>query len=298
MNAMQFGISLLLKLTGGIVTLAAIAYLAVCIFLLMRQNRLMFFPTAAIETTPTSYNLPYEDVWIPVRLIPSVERMHGWWLPAKGTARGVVLHLHGNGYNISANLGQAYEFHQLGLSVLLVDYRGYGRSEGPFPTETQFYQDAEAAWSYLTQTRRIPPDQILIYGHSLGGAIAINLAVNHPEAAGLIVQSSFASMGAMSLQRGFWMFPVDLLLTQRFDSLQKVRSLKLPVLYVHGTVDSVVPAQMSETLFAATPEPKYLHWVPGADHNDVAEVGGTTYLQVLEQFIEHVQPQTAPTTPE
>jgi hypothetical protein len=295
---MQLLLLFLLKFLLGSVILVAIAYLAVCIFLLLRQNRLIFFPSSTIETTPGDFNLIFEDVWIPVearrRNVPqrqavSKHQLHSWWIPAKNLENGVVLYLHGNGHNIGANLTQALQFHHLDLSVLLIDYRGYGQSNGDFPTEAAVYQDARAAWNYLTQERKISPEQIILFGHSLGGAIAIDLALEYPEAAGLIVQSSFTSMRAMVDQLGqFWMFPVDFLLTHQFNSISKVRSLKLPVLYTHGTADALIPAAMSELLYNATPEPKQLLLIAGADHNDIPSVGGSTYLQTVKAFVEYV----------
>jgi len=206
----------------------------------------------------------------------------------KGKLGRVVLYLHGNGSNVGANVEHANRFHRLGFSVFPIDYRGYGKSQGDFPSESRVYEDAEVAWDYLVKQRGIHPNQIYIYGHSLGGAIAIDLAVRHPEAAGLIVEGSFTSVGAMvDFQKGlFWMFPTNFLLTQRFDSLSKVDRLQMPVLFIHGTADSVVPAQMSKKLFDAAPEPKQLYMVPDGGHNNVAEIGGAEYLQRLSQFLD------------
>lgn len=214
--------------------------------------------------------------------------MHGWWIPAAQPDANVLLYLHGNGINIGANVTHAHRFHQLGFSVLLMDYRGYGRSEGGSPTEARVYQDAAAAWNYLVK-QQIKPSQIFLYGHSLGGAIAIDLAVQHPDAAGLIVEGSFTSIRKIvEHQNSFWMFPVDLILTQRFDSISKVRSLLVPVLFIHGTSDWQVPAAMSQQLYAAAPEPKQLVLIPGAGHNDVAEVAGSQYLQAVQRFVQQV----------
>ena len=205
----------------------------------------------------------------------------------KGGLGGVVLYLHGNGSNVGANVEHANRFHRLGLSVFLIDYRGYGKSQGDFPSESQVYEDAQLAWDYLVQQRGVNPNQIYIYGHSLGGAIAIDLAVRHPEAAGLIVEGSFTSTRAMvDFQKGlFWLFPIDLLLTQRFDSLSKVDRLQMPVLFIHGTADNVVPVEMSKKLFDAAPEPKQLYIVPDGGHNNVAQLGGAEYLQIVSQFL-------------
>ena len=205
----------------------------------------------------------------------------------KGGLGGVVLYLHGNGSNVGANVEHANRFHRLGLSVFLIDYRGYGNSQGDFPSESQVYQDTQLAWDYLVKQRGINPNQIYIYGHSLGGAIAIDLAVRHPEAAGLIVEGSFTSVLAMvDFQKPlFRVFPIDFLLTQRFDSLSKVDRLQMPVLFIHGTADSVVPAQMSKKLFDAAPEPKQLYMVPDGGHNNAAQIGGVEYLRVVSKFL-------------
>ncbi|MEG3835522.1 alpha/beta fold hydrolase [Microcoleus sp. Z1_C3] len=205
----------------------------------------------------------------------------------KGGLGGVVLYLHGNASNVGSNVEHAHRFHGLGLSVFVIDYRGYGKSQGDFPSESQVYEDAQLAWDYLVKQRGINPNQIYLYGHSLGGAIAIDLAVRHPEAAGVIVEGSFTSTRAMvNFQKGlFWMFPIDVLLTQRFDSLSKVDRLQMPVLFIHGTADNVVPVEMSKKLFDAAPEPKQLYIVPDGGHTNVAHIGGAKYLQILSQFL-------------
>jgi uncharacterized protein len=278
-----------LVLRVGIV--GTIAYCAVCLFLFVQQPRFIFFPYAVIENTPEFFNLPYKEVWLSVPVkTGKVERIHGWWITANQSNAKVLLYLHGNGINIGANIAHANRFHQLGFSVLLIDYRGYGQSEGSFPNEMRVYQDAATAWNYLVQQQKIPPSQIFIYGHSLGGAIAIDLAVKHSEAAGLIVESSFTSIRDLVAYRNlFWMFPVDLILTQRFESIKKLPKLKMPVLFIHGANDSTVPSFMSQKLYAAAPEPKRLFLVPGADHSDTAVVAGLQYLQWIESFVEQVQ---------
>jgi uncharacterized protein len=278
---MSLPIKLLLTLLG----LAASVYVAISVLLYFQQTRMIFFPTKLIQTTPAEFGTPFEEVWIPVG--QKGERLHGWWIPASSQETGVLLYLHGNGVNIGANAEHANRFHNIGLSVLLIDYRGYGQSDGVFPHEQQVYADAEASWQHLTQARQVDPRQILIYGHSLGGAIAINLASQHPEAAGLIVQSSFTAIRPMvDLRMPNSIFPTDLILTQHFDSIRKAPSLKMPVLYIHGLEDSETPPEMTKALYNASPQPKQLYLVPGAGHNNVAQIAGREYLDVVQNFVQ------------
>jgi len=284
----MYKLQLSLKLLLGLGVFMVSIYTAVCLFLFFQQARFIFFPSPVIQTTPEFFNLSYQEVWLPVAARSGkVEEIHGWWIPATEGNAQVLLYLHGNGINIGANVAHAERFHKLNFSVLLIDYRGYGRSVGSFPTEAQVYEDAAVAWNYLVQERQIQPSRIFLYGHSLGGVIAIDLAVKHPHAAGLIVESSFTSIREIAKQQSrFSLFPVDLILNQRFDSISKVRSLQTPVLFIHGTADWQVPAAMSQQLFAAAPEPKQLLLVPEAGHNDVAEVAGSQYLLSVRQFVQ------------
>lgn len=273
----------------------AIGYSAACLFLFAAQGKFIFFPARAIETTPKDFQLGYQDVVLPIPTkTGAAETVHGWWIPAlersvnRRESGKVLLYLHGNGLNVGANVEHANRFHRLGLSVFLIDYRGYGKSQGDFPSESRVYEDAQLAWDYLVKQRGIKPSQIYIYGHSLGGAIAIDLAVRHPEAAGLIVEGSFTSARAMvDFQAGVYrVFPIDLLLTQRFDSIAKVDRLQMPVLFIHGSADTVVPTQMSKKLFDAAPEPKQFYIVPDGGHNNSAQIGGAEYLLRVRQFLD------------
>ncbi|NMG06103.1 alpha/beta fold hydrolase [Brasilonema sp. UFV-L1] len=286
-NKLQHPVQLVFPFLIYVGAVVAIIYFAVCIFLFFQQTRFIFFPSSIIKTTPEFLNLAYKDVWLPVSArAGKVEHIHGWWIQANQPNAKVLLYLHGNAINIGANVVHAHRFYQLGFSVLLIDYRGYGRSKGRFPSESRVYQDAATAWDYLVYQKQISPSQIFIYGHSLGGAIAIDLALKNPNAAGLIVESSFTSLQKVTAHRNnYWMFPVNLILTQRFDSIGKVPNLKIPVLFIHGTDDVVIPAFMSQDLYAAAPEPKTLVLVPGAGHSNVAEVAPSIYLQAVRSFV-------------
>ena len=282
------------------VTIAGIViaslYGTVCAGLWFGQTRIIFAPEKEITTTPAKFNAKYEEVLIPVKNSDGTkENIHGWWLPNakqdEKTAVGdrqldrkVILYLHGNGKNISANAGHANRLMRMGFSVLLIDYRGYGKSEGGFPSEASLYTDAQTAWDYLMQ-RGFKPNQVIIYGHSLGGAIAINLATKHPDASGIIVDASFTSMSDMAtLDSKFRFVPIDLLLHQRFDSLSKVRSLVTPVLYIHGTADEAVPFAMSQRLYDATQTKKKLVIVPNAGHNNTAKTDESRYRDSILSF--------------
>jgi uncharacterized protein len=257
----------------------AIGYSLVCVALYYQQQRLMFFPAETLENTPALYRLPYQDVAIPV----ADRHLAAWWIPADRPDAPVILYCHHNGLNIGANVSQVQQFHNLGYSVLIFDYRGYGQSSGEFPTEAQMYEDAEAAWAYLIQDRGVKPDRAIIYGHSIGGAVAIDLAAKHPEAAALVVQSSFTSMRDMTKRFGlYWVLPVELLLRQRFESLEKMRSIKMPVLVVTGTADFQIPVSMGERLAAAA-GPQQLIVIPGGGHDNHL---APQYRQQVKQFID------------
>lgn len=261
----------------------ATVYLSLCLLLRWGQTRLMFFPDPIIKSTPADYNLPYQDVWLRV----DTGTVHGWWIESALPTAPTLLYLHGNGSNNGDAPDLAAAFRQLGLSVLLIDYRGYGKSNGTFPSETSVYKDAQAAWDYLTLQRKIAPQNIIIYGHSLGGAIAVELATRYPDIAGIILEGTFTSMRAMVDKFSIYKFlPMDWILTQHFDSLSKIKSIRVPLLIVHGTDDEIVPVTMSQKLFTVANDPKQLLLIPTAGHNNIRQLGGDLYLKQLQRFIQ------------
>ena len=270
------------KLVGIIVGIAIILYLFTGLLLRWGQTKLIFKPDSLIKSTPQKYGLNYQDVWIEV----NPGKIHGWWIPHKDESAPVMVYFHGNGSNNGDVVNLAAIFNELGLSVLLVDYRGYGKSSPVFPNETRVYEDAEAAWDYLTQKRQITPENIFVYGHSLGGAIAIELASRHPEIAGLITEGTFTSILEMAkLGKVLQIFPLDWIVTQRFDSASKVKSLQTPILILHGSDDRTIPVEMAAELMAIATEPKQLAIIPQAGHDNLEEVGGEEYKQYLQRFI-------------
>jgi pimeloyl-ACP methyl ester carboxylesterase len=275
-----------IQLFFNILGIAGLVYLTLCGGLWVSQRRLMYLPSSIVDTTPSALGLDYSEVWIPVTS-PGQGRLHGWWLPAEGDHPLTILYLHGNAGNISDNLDKALELRSLGAAVLTIDYRGYGQSIGPFPSEQRLYQDAWAAWQYLHHEQGVATHHLVIYGHSLGGAIAIELASHTPQLAGLVVEGSFTSMADMASRSQYnrW-FPVRQLVNQRFDSLAKAPHLQMPTLYIHGLADASVPATMSEALYQATTGPKSLWLVPNADHNDLTDWAGDEFRQRLHQFLQ------------
>jgi alpha-beta hydrolase superfamily lysophospholipase len=247
----------------------------------------IFEPDRVLYAKPADFSFDVLDVGLPVRLSGYAgQSLHGWWVASATRDAKVVLYLHGNDGNVSTSMGEIATLRELGYAVFILDYRGYGESEGSFPSEKTVYEDAEAAWNYLVGQRGTPPAHLYIYGQSLGGAIGIELALHHPEAAGLIVESSFTSIQDMAkLRRRYALLPMRLL-NQRFESIGKVGRLELPVLYIHGTADEVVPYAMGEQLFKASGGRKRLVAVGGGLHDNNAAVGGAMFRAAIRDFIE------------
>ncbi|HEX8422962.1 MAG TPA: alpha/beta hydrolase [Pyrinomonadaceae bacterium] len=217
-------------------------------------------------------------------------RLHGWYCTPH-TGRGgalepvqadaTLLFLHGNAGNISHRYEIMEDFVKLPVNVLIIDYRGYGKSEGD-PSEQGLYDDARAAWDYLTNARGIPASRIVIFGESLGGAVAIDLA-SKTQACGLIVQSSFTSVADMAAE--LMPFIPRFMLRTKMDSLTKIASVSCPKLFIHSQADEIVPYKLGRRLFNAAHAPKQFYEVKGAPHNLTFELGGAAYYEALRSFI-------------
>lgn len=269
------------------IAMALLTYVGYCGYLWKIQRQLIFEPTAQLQTTPERAGLKYEVVRIPSGSGRDRGELYCWWIPAEKSGAPVLLYLHGNDKNIGHghDVDTAVRLHDMGYGVLMIDYRGYGKSSGGEPDEAKVYEDAAAGWNYLLRKLGSPPQRSFIFGHSLGGAIAIDLASHHPEAAGLIVESSFTSMVDMGRVRYGRYLPVESLLNQRFDSLDKVARLKVPVLFIHGTWDKNVPYEMSQQLYEHAPQPKYLKLIEGGEHSNNSSVGWLEYGAAITDFI-------------
>ena len=225
--------------------------------------------------------LPLEEVWFQAQDGP---RLFGWYVPATGLP-AVLLWCHGNAGNIIHRLENLAALHRMGLSVLLFDYRGYGRSEG-MPSEPGLYQDALAAYEVLITTKQVPPERVVLFGRSLGAAVAGTLASQRP-AAGLILESSFPSVAALA-RFHYWGLPMDWLVSAEYNLADRLRQVRRPILVIHGDRDTLVPLQLGQAVFEAARPPKDLYVVHGADHNDLVGVGGAPYFERLRRFVKDV----------
>ena len=266
----------------GTMVLVAVAagILFAVVTLRIIENQLIYFPPRYPEgfPAPQTYEGEVENVWL---LTEDGVRINAFYR-SNPASKQVLLWFHGNAENIGYGLEHLRALAKIGVSILAVDYRGYGKSQGK-PDEAGVYQDADAAYDYLIKQRHFRAEDIFIYGHSLGGAVAVDLASRRP-CGGLIVQSSFTSARAMA-RRMFAIPLIAYVVKSRFDSLQKIRDVHAPILIVHGTRDEVVPLRMGQQVFAVAPEPKRFYPIQGAGHNDVLEVGGVSYLTCLQRFV-------------
>ena len=257
------------------------AYLCMLAVLYFYQSRLLYYPnlpSRQIFAFPDSMGMTYQSLEI---VASDGVKLHGWFLPVENP-RATVLFFHGNAGNISHRLDSLKLFNDLRLSVLIFDYRGYGLSEGK-PDEAGTYLDAAAAWRYLTGNLAVPSRQIVLFGRSLGGAIAAWMAARS-DAIGLILESAFTSVP--DLAAGIYpLFPVRSLSRYRYDTLRHLQSVKMPVLVIHSRDDEVIPIAHARRLYARAAEPKRFLEI-GGGHNDGFLQSRSRYMQGLRQFIE------------
>ena len=236
-------------------------------------------PGRQLNASPDNIGLEFEDVWLEAS---DGVKTHGWFVP--GASARTVLYFHGNAGNISHRLHTIRQFRDLGWSVLIVDYRGYGKSEGR-PREKGMYMDAQAAWAYLTDVRGIADADIVIFGRSLGGSVAAWLAWKNSPGA-LIVDSAFMSVPDVAADVYPWL-PVRLLSRFKHATGSYVTAVDVPILVVHSRDDEIIPFHHGESIFAAANEPKSFLELRGG-HNDAHFTSETIYVAGLQQFFESI----------
>ncbi|MDH4247650.1 MAG: lysophospholipase [Deltaproteobacteria bacterium] len=273
----------MIKLLLGLISLLLLAGTGLALLIRALEPRLLFHPDPAETPTPAQAGLPYEEVRLPT---PDGEVLRGWWIPRPEPEAPLLLFFHGNAGSRAHRVPNLELLWRAGISVFIFDYRGYGGSSG-HPNETGVITDGLAAHDWLTA--RLPGRPVVLFGRSLGGAIAAQVALRRPVS-GLILESTFTSVSAMA--RTVSPLPgLHRLLRTRLDTLAAVRSLTLPLLVIHGKADELVPYAMGEALFSASASPlKTLHSVPGGTHNDTYLQAGSAYSQWIGAFLKSLRP--------
>lgn len=259
---------------------AAGAYGILLSALYFGQANLLYLPdipSRDLTASPLDIGLAYETVALDTR---DGVRLHGWYIPARG-ARGTLLFFHGNAGNISHRLDSLRIFHGLGLNVLIFDYRGYGRSEGR-PGEEGIRLDALAAWRHLVETRGEAPARIVLFGRSLGAAVAAWLAARESPGA-LILESAFISVPDLAAEL-YWWLPARSLARLDYATRDYLAGVRCPVLVVHSPEDEIIPYRHGRALYAAARQPKAFLELRG-DHNAGFLLTGTAYPAGLDAFL-------------
>ena len=267
---------------GGAILLIIFAGLLLCLYLFYPrvEGFFIYYPEKPFETVPSDWQLTHEEVYFHTE---DHMKLHGWFFPVRGN-KPVVLFSHGNAGNISHRLENIRELLRYGIPVFIFDYRGYGKSEGS-PSETGLYRDGVAAYDFLIRERHVQAESIVLFGRSLGAAVAVHVA-RQRKVRSLILESAFTSTRDMAKAIPLFL-PFSFLLPARYNNLEKIAGIRVPKLFVHGQNDEIVPLSMGRRLFAAAADPKFFYTVNGAGHNDTFVVGGDAYFQTLAAFVEN-----------
>ena len=285
---------------------AALALLAGgCSTLDQRQREWIFQPSDMSWGNSAEQTAGMEDVWIDFKSSLNGEqaRLHGLWLGGapESADTPVLLYLHGARYNVAGSAPRIRRMHELGFSVLAVDYRGFGKSTKELPSEESAREDARAAWAWLAA--RHPEQRRYIFGHSLGGAIGIDLAAHVKDESGTIVEGTFTSISDVVSSFKWGWLPFGPFITQRFESLTKVKDIGAPLLVVHGALDNLIRPELGRKLYDAATGPKKFVLVQNGSHHNTNTVGGTEYREAVEQLFSvrapdaEAQQQAAPVAP-
>lgn len=246
-------------------------------YLYVKQPNMVFYPISEVDVSPEEWGLSYENVELKLK---DNTKISGWYLPHP-QANKTVLFFHGNGGNISHRGDSLYVFHKLKMNVLIIDYVGYGNSEG-VPSEQGLYQSANVAWQYLVSTKKFKPGNIIIFGRSLGGAVAVDLA-SKVKAGGLILESTFSSVRDL-VDMAFPILSSFIYLRYEFNSINKIKNISTPTLVIHSPEDGVIPFELGVKLFNNLNVEKQFLQIAGG-HNDGFMQSIRPYMQTLRVFI-------------
>ena len=266
-----------IRMLSSLVFIVAAFCIGALSLLYVFQEKMIFFPGKKIVDTPETIGLQYEDVYL---VTDDEIKVHGWYVPHPD-AKATLLFFHGNAGNISHRLDSISIFHELDLSVFIIDYRGYGKSAGR-PSEHGTYRDAQAAWDYLVDERRLRPDDIIVFGRSLGGAVAAGLAARVSPAA-VILESTFTSIKELG-KHYYPYLPVSWIARVRYPVDEDISSFNCPVLVIHSEQDDVVPFRHGKSLFEHAREPKMFLPISG-DHNTGFLLSRDVYVEGMKRFL-------------
>ena len=267
-----------------ILVLLAVALFGGCSSLDTQQRKWIFMASALHAAELPQRGDGLKDVWIEHDSAETGQpvRLHALWFEHEAPDAPVLLYLHGARRNVEGSVWRIEQMRDLGFSVLAIDYRGFGRSTDELPSEPVVAEDARAAWAWLAQKH--PERPRFIFGHSLGGAIAVQLASEVSDARGLMVEGTFTSIPEVFQTMKWGWLPITLFITQRFDSASRIARVKAPVLVVHGSRDSLIRPALGRALYDRAPSPKKFVLVEGGTHGSTNRLAQTQYREALKEL--------------
>ncbi len=260
----------------NILLVLLVGYLFLVFFTYFFQKKLIFYPTKIVNS-PSKY-LGIEEVFFET---VDGKKLHGWWMETDGAEKTVIF-FHGNAGNLSHRVFQMEIFKSLGLNALIFDYRGYGKSSGRIIKEQDVYNDGSAAWEFVTKKKKILADKIIIWGRSIGGAVAADVAQNK-EISAVVLESALFSAEDIA-RKYFWYLPVRWLLRFHFETGEKVKNIHVPIFIIHSKEDEIIPFGHGEDLFDMALEPKTFLKTSGT-HNEWMFDSNKEYIEGIREFL-------------